>query len=204
MNILKRDSKFLIKYVKEIYSDKQFSLSADHRKLGFIWLVENIETELKDVIHFIVSKEPYFGILDHFCNTFFRNIDEVSKVRAENFLINYAKQNHKDPDKMNVVIDIVRNSVKYLFEKILLQHLKLNTNVEIFRKIWWRGNGGTYTGDIIIGDIEASEWRDILSIIEKSDVGLELIPIKIFVNERIESNLRSGDRERQRRFLERD
>ena len=68
----------------------------------------------------------------------------------------------------------------------------------------WRGNGGTYSGDVIIGDIQASEWRNLLEIANKSDVGIKLIPIKNYINEQIESCLRSGDWERQRKFLRKD
>lgn len=65
----------------------------------------------------------------------------------------------------------------------------------------WRGNGGMYKGDVIIGDIQASEWRNILDIANKSALGLKLIPIKNYIIQQIESCLRSGDWERQRKFL---
>ena len=94
--------------------------------------------------------------------------------------------------------------MRQLFEKILLQHISSNQDVETFSRIWWRGNGGTYSGDVIIGDIEASDWRNILSIVEKSTGGVEMIPIKNQINRNIEYALKSGDRERQRHFLERD
>ncbi len=73
----------------------------------------------------------------------------------------------------------------------------------MFSKIWWRGNGVS-GGDEILADIEAADWRNILSTIEKSDMGIRLLPIKQYVNQQIEFCLRSADRERQRRFLERD
>ena len=65
----------------------------------------------------------------------------------------------------------------------------------------WRGNGGTYSGDVIIGDIQASEWRNLLSIANKSALGIKLIPIKNYINKQIEYCLQSGDRERERKFL---
>lgn len=105
---------------------------------------------------------------------------------------------------MNAVVDITRHSMKQLFEIVLLQHIENNQDVKVFSKIWWRGNGGTVmSGDVIFGDIEASEWSNILSIVSKSDLGIELIEIKTYLNKQIESSLKSGDWERQRRFIER-
>ena len=54
---------------------------------------------------------------------------------------------------------------------------------------------------MIIGDIQETDWRNILSIVEKSNVGIDLILIKGYLNEKIESCSRSGDWERKRRFL---
>lgn len=65
----------------------------------------------------------------------------------------------------------------------------------------WRKNGGTYSGDVIIGDIQASEWRNLLEIANKSDLGIKLIPIKSYINKKIESCLRNADKEKANRFL---
>lgn len=203
LNILKKDTSFLLEYVKALYSEKQFGLSADKRNLGFVWQVEDIEQVLKDVFDLVIEKEPYFGILDHFCNSFFRHLQGESKEKAKLFLINYCKENYTSSDKMNVIVDIVRHSMRELFDEILLLFLSLSQDRELFSKIWWRGNGTSGTGNVILADIEAADWRNILSIVEKSTVGIKLIPIKKYINEQIEYCLKSGDWERQRRFLER-
>lgn len=203
LNILKKDSKFLIEYVNSFYSDKNFGISSDHKNLAFVWEVENIEEVLKSVFDLVIDKEPYFGILDHFCNSFFRNVQGETNDRAKSFLLAYCKKNFSDTNKMNVLIDIVRHSMKEMFEEILLLFLSLSQDTEIFSKIWWRGNGTSGTGNVILADIEMADWRNILSIVEKSTVGIKLIPIKKYLNEQIEYCQKSGDWERQRRFLER-
>ena len=119
-------------------------------------------------------------------------------------LINYTKKNFGSPEKMNIVIDIVRHSFKEIYEDIILLFLSLTQDVNLFSKVWWRGNGTSGTGNVILADIEAADWKNILFIVEKSDVGIKLIPIKKYLNTQIESCLRSGDWERQRRFLEQD
>lgn len=203
LNILKKDSKFLIEYVKSLYAEKHFGISSDHKNLGFVWQVNNIEEVLKDVFDLVIQKEPYFGILDHFCNSFFRNLQGEMQERAKNFLLDYCKINFSDSNKMNVIVDIVRHSMREIFDEILLLFLSLSQDREIFSKIWWRGNGTSGSGNVILADIEMADWRNILSIVEKSTVGIKLIPIKKYLNEQIDYCLKSGDWERQRRFLER-
>lgn len=202
LNILKKDSKFIVEYVNSLYSDKHLGISSDHKNLAFVWQVENIEETLKSVFDLIIEKEPYFGILDHFCNSFFRNLQGETKERAKNFLISYCKTNFSNANTMNVIIDIVRHSMKEIFEEILLLFLSLNQDRETFSKIWWRGNGTSGTGNVILADIEMADWRNILSIVEKSTLGIKLIPIKKYLNEQMEYCQKSGDWERQRRFLE--
>ena len=202
LNILKKDARFLIEYTKSLYLKNQFYISDKHKNLEFIWQVDNIESILIEVFDLVVEKEPYFGILDHFCNSFFRNLQGTHNERAKKFLFDYCKCNDNNSEKMNIVVDIIRNSMRELFEDILLLFLSINQDVQVFSEISWRGNGGTYSGEIIIGDLQAAEWRNILSIIEKSDIGFKLIPIKKYVNEQIEYSLRHGNWERQRRFLD--
>ena len=205
LNILKTDPQFLIEYVDSLYLKEQFKFSNSHKNLGIIWKIKDIESVLKDVFELILSKSLYLGILDHFCNIFYKNIPEGFSGKAKKFLLEYVKENHSEYKKMNAVVDIARNSIKEIYDEILLLFVSLNQDPEVFSKIWWRGNGGgVRSGDVIFGDIEAAEWRNILSVVERSDVGIKLIPIKKQINEKIQRALRSGDWERKRRFLDRD
>ena len=203
LNILEKDPQFLMEYIDSLCSDGQYRLSGDQRRLGIVWKVANIEAIIENVFELIIKKEPYFGILDHFCNSFFRNIPEGSLENAKVFLKEYVRKNHEDYQKMNVIVDIVRHSMKEMFDEILLLFLSLSQKREIFEKILWRGSGTSGSGDVILADIEMADWKNILSIVEKSNIGIKLIPIRKYLNERIESCLRSGDWERKRRFLER-
>jgi hypothetical protein len=203
LNILKKDSNFLIEYINSLFDVKQFGISGDHKGLEFVWQVEGIENVLASVFDLVFEKEPYLGIGDHFCNAFFRNLQTEHKEKASKFLLNYVRTNFNSYGKMNIVVDIARHSMRELFDDVLLLFLSLTQDKNIFSKIWWRGNGGTYSGDVNIGDIEAADWRNIISVVERSDVGINLIPIKRHINEQIEHSLKHADWERQRRFLER-
>jgi hypothetical protein len=203
IKILSVQPQFLIRYVKSLYAHEKFRNSLEHRDLGFVWKVKDIEHTLLIIFDFAVEQNQYIGILEHFCNSFFKGLNNESKERAVKFISDFIRSNHRDHNKMNLAIDIVRNSLPEHFEMFLLLFLTLNQNVEVFANILWRGSGTSGVGDVILSDIEAAEWRNILSIVEKSEVGIPLIPIKKYLIDRIESCLISGDYERQRRFLER-
>lgn len=203
INILRQDPSFLIGLVENHYKNaRRHGSYSREDDFSCVWRVEGIETRLILALDKVASLEPYYGVGEHFANSFFEKIPEEFKERAKRFIMTYAKENSRDVERMNMIVDIVRHSIRDIFEALLLQHIELNRDVEIFKEIWWRGNGGrVYSGDIIIGDIEAAEWRDIQASIQKLDIGIEILQIKKYVNDKIESALRSGDAEREMRFL---
>lgn len=203
LRILLHDKSFLVEYIKSLHIDNEFKVSTRSEDLSLIWKVDKIEPYLTEVFDLIVENGRYYSIGEHFCNVFFKSVTGETYMRAKEFLKNYTKENYNNSRKMNMIVDIIRNSMKRMFDDFLLFYISLTQDVDIFSQLQWRGNGGVYRGDIIIGDIEASEWKTILSIVEKSPLGYKLIPIKKYINDRIESSLRYGDLERQRRFIER-
>ena len=206
LKILEKDKTFLFEFIQSNYSEHSFGFNGNHRNFNFIWKVENVESELKKVFDFISDNDFYLGmgIGEHDFNCFFKNLQSDFYEKAKKFLFNYCKQNYLQSKKMNLVVDIVRHSMKELFEEILLLFISLNQDKTTFSKIYWRGNGGTYVGEVIIGDIKAAEWKNILNIVEKSNLGIKSLTIKKYLNDQIRHSLESGDLERQRRFLGRD
>lgn len=203
LKILQKKPEFLLEYIKNLYSSEKPRLNnrEENKNLGIVWQVDNIEPILKETFDFIVSKSLFLGILEHFCNAFFTNLSDYTKDKAKLFLFDYVKENYANSDKMNVVLDITRYSLKDIYEDVLLLFITLCQDKDVFSKIQWQNNGGVVWGDVIIGDIKAAKWQDILAIVNKSDLGFKLIPIKKFIQEQIAFNLRSGDWERKRRFL---
>ena len=201
LNILNKTTKFLIEYVDSLYSEELRSFLDNDKLLGFVWQVNDIEPILKEVFDLVVDKEEYLGISKHFCNAFFRNIPKALLEKAKGFLLEYVRENYGDYKKMNAIVDIARHSMKNIFEEILLLFVSLNQDVDVFSKIWWRGNVTSGMGDAILADSEIVDWKNILSIVEKSDVGMKLIPIKKYLDENIESCSRKGYGQRKRRFL---
>jgi len=203
LEILKIDSSFLSEYIEHITKDKAKIRPKEFRNLSIIWELENISEIVIDAINTIVKNVPYFGFGGHFVNALFSNSKKESK-EAEDFIEYYIEKESADYRKMNVIFDVIRHSKNHLFEKSILQYLTLNQDIETFKKISWNGTGGTYSGDVNIGDIWASQWRNLLAIVEKSNVGIKLIPIKKYINDRIDSELRHAESERKRKFMSKD
>ena len=106
---------------------------------------------------------------------------------------------------MNFIVDIARHSMKEIFEDVLLLFISLTQDVDLFSKIYWRENGGTVVcGDVNLGDLKASDWQNILSIVERSNLEIKLIPIKKYLNTQIENGLKYADWERKRKFIGND
>jgi len=204
LNILLKDSCFLLEYVNLLYikNEGRYYLDDDH-ELGIVWNVDNIESVLYKVFDLSSEKEHCCGMLKHFCNSFFWNLEYDKKEQARKFLINYCKDNYENIEKVNIVVDITRHSMREYFNDILLEYVFITQDTVLFSKIYWRGNGGIAHGDVIFGDIEASDWRNILSIVEKSDLGIKLFPIKNYINSQIDISLKIANSERKRKYLER-
>ena len=200
--IIQRDENFLIEYINNLYSknQNQHYLHEDIF-LNVIWESNKIEPILKTVFDLIDKKEVYLGIGEHFCNSFFGDLSQEASIRAKSFLLDYCKENYESHNKMNFIVDIARHSMKEIFEDVLLLFISLTQDVDLFSKIYWRGNDRTVVGDVNFGDLEASDWRNILSIVEKSDLGIKLIPIKRYLNTQIENGLKYADWERKRKFI---
>jgi hypothetical protein len=203
LNILLKNSGFLVEYVEDLYSVND-RLAGSNRIMNFIWEVGEIEKQVEKIFDLVNDKERYHGILPHFCNVFFRNLDDPKKERAVKFLSDYIKKNNAQYKKMNIVFDIVRNSIPGNFERLLFEYLNKNNDLESFKSVMWIGSSGVYFGEVIVGDLKAAKWRDLLSTIEKFNLGIKLIPIKKYVNDMINSSISWADNERKRRFLQLD
>jgi len=202
--IFNKDNNFLIRYLKDVIGYYKGTLSTQIDNLGFVWSMDSVLPKVEDAFNMIIDTvKNYLSIEDHPCNALFKDIPENSIERANTFLMNYAKKYNNDVKKMNTTVDIVRNSMEGLFDDILLQHVQHNQNVNIFSEIRWIGSRWFSSGGEIIDDRLAAKWKSILSVVESSDLGAKLIPIKKYINEQIEARLASADNTRMMRFVER-
>lgn len=199
--ILKIDKGFIFRYI-ELFYDKNGHISISYEdELGFIWPLYN-DFEIENIFNSLIENRFFFGLGEEGIDMFFKNIREEEKERAIKFLEFYIVKYCKDSDKVNSVISSIRHFFSNEFENFLLLYLEHNSNVEDFSKIWWRGNGGTFVGDVNLGEIEKSDWQRIYKMLENGKNQLELIPIKSRVRKEIDWAMKDAERERLRKFLD--
>ncbi|MCY3997821.1 MAG: hypothetical protein OXE55_00500 [Flavobacteriaceae bacterium] len=203
LKIVKKEPRFLVAYVLSLYSEKDLDFLANNRAYGFVWQIKNIEPVIRDVFDVVIEKVFFLGIQEHFCNAFFSQIPNEYYGIAKNFIFEYVTENHGNRQKMNVIADIIRNSMKDLFADVLLLYVSLNQDSQSFFNINWVTCSRTYRGDVIISDIDAMDWENILSIVSRSNLGMDIIPIRDRLEETIENLYKSGKNERMSRFLQR-
>ena len=196
---------FLLDYIHSSYADKENLQSYNtHKQLSFVWDLDHNNELLKKAVVLIIENNYYFGIGEHPLIVFFHNLNEEQKIKAKSFILSFISEYYADDKKMNSVFAVLRHTLKEFFEEAFLHYLSLNTDIDNFKNIWWRGNGGTYSGDVIIGEIHAKEWQNILTMVVKSNNQLDLIPIKTYIKKQIEYELKSGEKERKRKFINPD
>lgn len=202
IEILMKDPYFLIEYISALYlNDDTNSYSYNIHNLSVVWDLEDIEIILKELFNKVSEKYVHIFSNEHFCNSFFMNLPIEKKDRARNFLERYCNENYTDYRKVNIVVDIVRHTMKDIYNRILTSYVSLTQDVNLFSNIKWCASGGIYSGNVIIGDIQAAEWNNVLSVLNKSEIGYKLIPIKQYVNSQVEHCLETAEWERKRRFL---
>jgi hypothetical protein len=203
-SLLEIDQGFLYEYLTRFYTDTNWLNRNTHNYLPFLWDLENHEAIIEKAADLIIEHNPYFGIGDYSLNILFSHLSESQEIKAKNFILTYISKFNTDYKKMNAVFDIVRNIFKDFFEKAFTHYLTLNTELETFKEIYWRGNGGSYSGDVIIGEVQARDWQNILTMVDKLKNQLDLIPIKAYLKKQIDYELRNGEEERKRKFINPD
>lgn len=205
LNILKREPCFLLEYIKSLYVGDYNLYSKDLcRDLGIIWEIEDVERIIEQIFDMLASNLSCYASVGDISKSFFVKILKETKPRAVNFLLGYLKKNYNNPCRVNIVVDVVKNHLKDYYKHILLMFLSLTQDKELFSKIEWCSSESIYCGDVNIGDIEATKWDNVLSVVNQSDLGYKLIPIKNYINSNIEYWKRYAENERKRRFIQRD
>ncbi|WP_420461128.1 ATP-binding protein [Neolewinella sp.] len=203
IKLLRLDKSFLLKYIDSLYARYESILNLSSDRFGYIWSIEAIEYELEAVFDKICNNEKHIFGREFFVNSFFTPLREEDRSRAYSFILSYARNNSKDDMKINIAVDIVRKSMPEIYEQVINAFLDECQDVEIFSKIWWRGNGGAYSGEVIVADVEASDWMRIQGIVQKLPSRIELLPIKLYIKDKIDNCKVHGDFERQRKFVSR-
>lgn len=202
--LLEINQDFLFEYLTQFYTGRDWHNRNTHNHLPFVWDLENYEEIVEKAANLIIEHNPYFGIGDYSLSILFSHLIEPQQQKAKDFLIKYITKYNTDYKKMNAVFDVIRTIYQDFFDTAFIHYLSVNTDIEVFKQVYWRGNGGAYSGDVIIGEIHAKDWQRILSIVDKSKNQLDLIPIKAYIKKQIEYELKSAEEEKKRKFISPD
>ena len=163
IKILEQYPDFLVDFIINLYDIE--NERQEDRSLSNIWSLDNIKEQIKQIFdHISEMKDNYYND-EHFVNCFFRNLKENLKIIADEFLVSYVGTSFKNHKKMNLIMNVVMNSRKEIFEMTLLKYLSLNWNQDDFSKISWINRPRLYSGEIDIYDFEATCWINIKNII---------------------------------------
>lgn len=201
IKMLEKNKKFLLEFLVEISKDNEFQFSNDNHERPYVWDIDGIEHIMISIFNLLIHEKNLYTIPESYINVFFQNLNDEQKVKADAFLKNYVTENCFDFKKMNLVINIIHISRKEIYEEILLLYISSNQDKDSFMKLTWTLDEGGYSGNINFGDLKAAQWRNILSIVNKSSLGYKLLPIKAYLTNVIESCLQSADDERKRKFI---
>jgi hypothetical protein len=200
--VMDRDVNFLFDYLEAFYTDRDWHNRNTHNHLPFVWNLENYGEVADKAANLIVEHNPYFGVGDYSLNILFSHLNDTQRAKARSFILEYITRYNRDSAKVNAIFDVIRHQFSDLVEAAMLQYLSVNSDLKNFQKIYWRGNGGLYNGDTIIGELHAREWQNIINIVEKLTNQLDMIPIKIYIKEQIAYELKSAEAERKRKFVD--
>ncbi|WMX16134.1 hypothetical protein [Aureispira sp. CCB-E] len=195
INIIKQDNSFLLDFTKTVYQE---DLNFPH-KLSGIWEISTIEKQLEPVFDFIISKTTWYNKTN--LNNFFVNIDLKYLKRADAFILKYISNDLTNTKKISLMLDIARNQRKQLVDKILITFVSSYPSLSLFKEIRWQSSTTISSGNTFFGDIHASFWQKILSVIENADLGYKTLEIKQYLRKKIKEYLDKADKERRDKFI---
>jgi DNA polymerase III delta prime subunit len=200
-NLMTIDNSFLLRYLKEFYGDKNWSNRNTHNSLSFIWDLDIPQAIIEDSVILITEQNPYIGIGDHSLNILFSNLSDSQKIKAKEFIFDYISKYNAERQKINTLFDAIRHVFNEIFEEAFLHFLSSNTDIDVFKEIDWVGNVGVVSGDVNFGELYMEKWKVILEYVEKHENQLDAIPIKTYIKQTIDYEIRHAESERKRKFI---
>lgn len=200
--ILKRAPEFLLEYIKMIFESNELDRIQDHRELAIVWELPNIVELLDEVMEYIVNAVAPLYLFEDFATVFFQqNTSNVEK--ADNYLLHLIEKYSDQPKMINTVFVVINHSKNALFSQAFDAYIKKNQDLECFKQINWTEQMRVFSGDVIVGEVKASEWEWMLSMVENTQLGRKTRAIRNYIKNQRDHNLRYAEDDRQRKFFSR-
>jgi hypothetical protein len=199
--VLRKDPDFLLEYINSIADDDLGRRSSDYKCFQVVWDLDAPNQIVKKAINHLIENNK-LGLNSEFLSSFFVNIKPDNHTKAYEFVLQYISEYFNDTEKMSAIFELLEGKLKHLFQEAFSSYLRLNSNVEDFKKIEWTGNGIViHNGSANMGDIKAAKWQHILELVIAEDMGIASISITAWLKQQIEFEKRSGDRFREWAYL---
>lgn len=192
--------RILMDFVHQLEQIERNGRGGKDISFGFVWKYEGVEQLITEVSDFLVENDRYLGYSYHAHSILFKDLNQESSEKAYDFIKKEIGRHSKDSKKIQVYFQTIRSCFKDKFETAFLNFLSINSDLEMFKSIDWVGNVGVVMGNVNFGELKAKRWGNILDLVNKADATLAMIPIKRFLNKRIEAEYRYAEYERERKF----
>ncbi|TDO25359.1 hypothetical protein [Sediminibacterium goheungense] len=190
---------FLITYINKKFHEKSWETTDADDNLTFIWSLNLPYAMLSQVADRII--ESTYPIGEHALNRMFQGTPPDQQNIAFIFLDDYFTQSIRNYKKIEAIVNVLKYSFPSKLNNYIKKYLELNPDPMEFQKIEWIGTGGVYSGDIIIGELRAKDWEEVLKVVTNMEDQIAMLPIARYIKSRIEDELRSAEQEKERKFI---
>lgn len=200
--LYRMNPKFLVDFVRGLYSEKRQLGRNDRLEIPFIWNNPVRMDSISVTADHLVGTTHYFGIGEHSLCILFNDLNTEQQIIAKQFLRDYISANCNSVLHLNAIFDVVRNTMKDYFPDALSHFLTINQDLEVFKSVHWRRSGRVLSGDASFGQLQVNDWKQVLEVIDQHHLKTELLQIREYVLQGISQGHRYAEHEKQQKFVE--
>jgi hypothetical protein len=201
LRIIEHDPTFLMDYIRSLPMGFDGISRADHLDLNVIWKLDNAEKHIWDILDYLATNSIYSSSYAN-ANIFFSGLTSEQNELARTFISGYLRSNAMELKKVDMVMNVARNSLTDIEANLICEWLMLNPSIEDFKRITWQSSSLSGGSGTVFNDIRANRFQKVLDAF--SGLGLvayRYIAHKSYLNERIAQYRRAAISERRRNFL---
>ena len=167
-----------------------------------IWDDPICQAEIYRVLDLLCSKIRYLTVIDEEAIglIFPYGLNEKQKKYAANVLLEYAKTNYGNVDRLNCVLFVLRTQYPQFMDSFVAAYLSHDPTVNEFKKLSWTPNHQTYWGDETAGNIDKQRWQNIKSLFERYNKSFNTASILVYIQKQIEYCEKEDLAEKSRNF----
>lgn len=133
--IIDEDNSFLLKYVKNTIENEDYWYKSFRVNLSFIWDDINLKDYINKSVNWLIEQKDYVSNLEHPLGILFKDFNENQEEKVKSFLYEVLRNNFNKEKHVYAIM----NTFLYYFNKdfipYLKEFLKLNNDIEIFKRI---------------------------------------------------------------------